>query len=25
LRPPAFCSFEDMNHFNELMIFDSET
>ncbi|MBB6508843.1 hypothetical protein F4695_002192 [Rhizobium soli] len=25
LRPPAFCSFEDMNHFHELMIFDSET
>ena len=25
LRPPAFCSFEDMNHFHELITFDSET
>lgn len=22
LRPPAFCSFEDMNHFEELLVFD---
>ena len=25
LRPPAFCSFEDMNHFHELITFYSET
>jgi hypothetical protein len=24
LHPPAFCSFEDMNHFHELLIFDFE-
>ncbi len=24
LDPPAFCSFEDMNHFSELLIFDFE-
>jgi hypothetical protein len=24
LDPPAFCSFEDMNHFTELLIFDFE-
>ncbi len=22
LRPPAFCAFEDMNHFEELLVFD---
>jgi len=24
LTPPAFCVFEDMNHFHELLIFDFE-
>ncbi|NLR99375.1 DUF1868 domain-containing protein [Rhizobium sp. P38BS-XIX] len=24
LRPPAFCSFEDMNHFEELLVFDAK-
>jgi hypothetical protein len=24
LRPPAFCSFEDMNHFEELLVFDRD-
>jgi hypothetical protein len=22
LNPPAFCSFDDMNHFEELLVFD---
>ena len=24
LNPPAFCVFEDMNHFHEVLIFDFE-
>lgn len=24
LTPPAFCVFEDMNHFHEILIFDPE-